>query len=239
LEDKLNKSSGALYEDIWQRKTGEQVVYRGGREEEAFKELIGGDGTLLDIGCGQGHLLDLAKDRFKSTMGVDGSWNALKNAAGRGLTVVRSDFGQSSLPFADECAEAVTCLDVIEHVFDPYHLLKEIWRILRPGGTLVITTPNTRFIAHVANLLVRGVAPRTNLDLEGYDGGHLHYFCFRDLNALLTECGFLTQAMRGIGFEPFHSVKLRVFRRIAVLWEKNVTREFFHRGMLIKAVKAE
>ena len=107
------------------------------------------------------------------------------------------------------------------------------------GGKFIVTTPNTRFIKHVSDLLLRGTSPKTNLDHEGYDGGHLHYFTFKDLSKLLEESKFKIIQQKGISMRFYNSLKLRIFYVLSRLFEKKVIREFFCQGILIKAIKQE
>jgi SAM-dependent methyltransferase len=80
---------------------------------------------------------------------------------------------------------------VIEHVFDPRFLLDEIARVLKPGGILLLDTPNIRYAKHLWSLLIGGRFPVTAGDDEdlrlAHDGGHLHYFARRDIEVLLRQ----------------------------------------------------
>jgi len=96
--------------------------------------------------------------------------------------------------------------DTIEHVSDVYAALKEMYRVLKPGGILVINTPNIAFVKKRL-LLVLGRFPSTSQPNEGigddvlFDGGHLHYFTFRSLQIALQKAGFAT--LRKIGYGRF------------------------------------
>jgi methionine biosynthesis protein MetW len=194
-------------------------------------------GRVLDIGCGDGRFCTLARNRCTAIVGVDCALKALGIARQRNIPVVQSNFGEHKLPFADASFDVVTCLDVIEHIFDPFFLLKEINRVLKPGGELILTTPNLRYIKHVFDLLLRGQAPKTNCDHASCDGGHLHYFCCKDLEQLLQECGMGVTVRRGVRQSQYRSFKLWLFKLVARLWEKEVEREFFYQGILVKAGK--
>jgi SAM-dependent methyltransferase len=108
-------------------------------------------------------------------------------------------------PLPSNHASAVTATQVIEHVADPSHFIVEAHRILRPGGVLVLTTPNIRYIKHIARLVVMGRGPSTSSGeaIDGsWDDGHLHYFTHADLRLLLVKGGFCdvrSQAMIDLG----------------------------------------
>ena len=121
-------------------------------------------------------------------VGVDGAVSACREARTKGFNVQCADLNACHLPYRDGIFDAVSCLDVIEHVLDPRHLLRELARVLRPQGILVLTTPNIRAYWHILTL-IHGRFPRTSDDPEGYDGGHLHYFTFADAHHLLKEAG--------------------------------------------------
>ena len=98
-------------------------------------------GRLVDVGCGNGQFLARMRDLGWEVLGVEPDPEAARVASERfGLTVIPSTLEEAKLP--DASVDAVTMNHVIEHVPDPIGLLAECRRILRPGGTVVVVTPN-------------------------------------------------------------------------------------------------
>jgi methionine biosynthesis protein MetW len=192
---------------------------------------------LLDVGCGEGTFAKLAKNKFDHLYGIDLCFRALKSANNKNLQVVKGNLNKEGISFQNDTFDAVTCLDVIEHVFDPVALLSEINRVLRKNGVLILTTPNVRFIECVSLLLLKGQFPKTSNDHDTYNGGHINYFTFRDLRNLLKKSGFKLLHERGIAYRPYRSVKTIIFRYLMRLWETQVEKEFFCKGIIIKAEK--
>ena len=94
---------------------------------------------LLDAGCGTGITLEYI-ERFGPTVGVDNEIVALKFCRARDARKLACA-PLENLPFADALFDIVTCLDVIEHIDDDQSAIKEITRVIRPGGLLVLTVP--------------------------------------------------------------------------------------------------
>ena len=108
-------------------------------------------GTLLDIGCGQGAWLSQAQKRF-TVSGCDTSKYALEGArrnvpAAKDLREVDAN---QPLPFDSGTFDAVTSLDVVEHLHAPETLMAEAHRLLRDGGVFAFTTPNPRCVSATA-----------------------------------------------------------------------------------------
>ena len=99
---------------------------------------------ILDVGCGSGGT-STAFLQFGNVTGTDFSHLALKIAKNKGLTnVVRSS--SISLPLQSEKFDIITILDVIEHIQDDKSVLKEIWRLLKPNGIVIVTVPAFQFL---------------------------------------------------------------------------------------------
>jgi SAM-dependent methyltransferase len=94
---------------------------------------------ILDAGCGSGrNMVELS--RLGSVTGTDVSERALELARERG--VGSAELARlEKLPFADQSFDLITCLDVIEHIPDDVGALRELRRVIAPGGSLVVTVP--------------------------------------------------------------------------------------------------
>ena len=97
-------------------------------------------GKLLEIGCGAGRQLKLMQDLGWETRGVDQDLEVVEKARGKGLDVSHGYIYQQN--FADGEFDAVIVNHVIEHIFELHRFLAEIYRVLKPGGRLVMVTPN-------------------------------------------------------------------------------------------------
>jgi ubiquinone/menaquinone biosynthesis C-methylase UbiE len=99
---------------------------------------------MLDIGCSGGTLSLLINDAVGGDIvyGTDISESGVQEAERKGIKVTQVDIDSSSLPYENDFFDFVYCGDVIEHVFNPSHLLDEANRVTKPGGYLLLTTPN-------------------------------------------------------------------------------------------------
>jgi SAM-dependent methyltransferase len=105
---------------------------------------ISGQPKILDVGCGTGANLEMLS-RFGDAEGIDISHDALSFCRERGLSNVR--WGEvERIPFENETFDLVTALDVVEHLDDDVGGLKEIYRVLRPGGRALLFVPAFMFL---------------------------------------------------------------------------------------------
>lgn len=96
------------------------------------------DCRILDAGCGSGRTLDELAD-LGLARGVDVSERAVAAARGRGHDALAAPVEE--LPFGDRSFDLVTCLDVVEHTRDDVRALRELRRVTRPRGLLLLTVP--------------------------------------------------------------------------------------------------
>jgi SAM-dependent methyltransferase len=101
--------------------------------------LAGRDRKLLDVGCGAGNMIHHLR-RYGQVRGVELDPRPVAVARQRGYDVDQGD-ATRSLTYDEASFDAVTALDVIEHNQDDMSILRQIGRVLKPGGLVVITTP--------------------------------------------------------------------------------------------------
>ncbi len=121
-------------------------------------------GLLLDVGCGSGWLLKNMQELGWQVEGVDFDAAAVQNAKSRGLSVRQGSLEAQQYP--EDHFDAVTLCHLIEHVHAPLALLRECYRIIKPGGRLVVITPNIGSLGHKwFNSSWRGLEPPRHLNI--------------------------------------------------------------------------
>ena len=157
------------------------------RRIERLQIPTGRPGHLLDVGCGTGTFLQVARRRGWEVVGTELSRHGADTATKDGFLVHTGEVWEAGLP--PDMFDVVSCWHVIEHVTDPRRLLTECYRIMRPGGTLVLATPNLDDrIFRAAYLLARG--RRARLFEPGERELHLFFFSASTLERLTREVGF-------------------------------------------------
>lgn len=161
-------------------------------------------GKLLDIGCATGKILEVARENGWNARGVEISAWAAEGARRKGFEVHTGTLEEAHLPEAS--MDVITMFDVIEHIPDPRKTLHEVHRLLRPGGTLVVQTPNAngfgaRFLYRSRSMIVQ-------------PGAHLILFSPSGLRRMLEQQGFLVDRLRtGSLSSSFRSYVLTAMRR--------------------------
>jgi SAM-dependent methyltransferase len=128
---------------------------------------------VLDYGCGTGYGTAFIKDACSSVIGIDVSREAIDYAtahyAAPNLAYLRGDpVERAPLPFPEDCFDVVLSFQVIEHVSNTRSYLEEIRRVLAPGGTVMISTPDR------ASRLLPFQKPWNMWHLREYSGNMLH-----------------------------------------------------------------
>ena len=122
-------------------------------------------GRLFDVGCGDGQFLHLMKEKGWEGKGVDFDAAAIETGRKKyGMDLAVGDF--QAVPIEESAYDAVTMSHVIEHVPDPVSCLDKCRRLLKPGGRLVVSTPNVRSLGHQTfKAAWRGLEPPRHLQI--------------------------------------------------------------------------
>lgn len=159
--------------------------------EDAVVSLLSEGSYYLDVGCGEGDLCRKVKDRFHKRFGIDIAENRIRHAKekNKGAHFFVADLDEK-LPFKDGIFDTVTCIDTFQYCFDPYHGVREFFRILKKDGVLIIQVTNIAWLPYRLKLLAGGLFTTSLAQKYGWDGGVLHYFTFTTLEEFLKEEGF-------------------------------------------------
>ena len=150
---------------------------------------LDGRKDVLDIGCGSSRIIVELRD----AVGLDILQNKLRWLKPRHRLLVRASCDR--LPFSDESFSTVINSEVIEHVPVSPEIWSEMWRVLRPGGTLIVGTPDyDRWLWWVLEWIYGKVLP------GAYAHEHITHYTRKDLAALLVAEGYEILDCRYVGF---------------------------------------
>ena len=158
---------------------------------------------VIDIGCGNGSLTATWASSEWQVYGVDASESGIHNA-----TAAYPTISFSCAPIGTELIttygaasfDAVVSSEVIEHVYLPRTLVRCAFELLRPGGLFVLTTPYNGYLKNIA-LAIFGHMDRHWTVL--WDGGHIKFWSWKTICAVLEEAGFAGFQFTGAGRIPF------------------------------------
>jgi len=157
-------------------------------------------GRLLDIGCTQGDWAARWQSQGWEAAGVDVNLDKIGLAIKSGIDARVCDLNQSPLPFDNARFDLIFAGEVIEHLVDTDGFLSEVRRCCKPGGSLLLTTPNLASFENRARLLL-GIYPKwLNYNLDG--SGHVRLYTPSTLKRQLAAHGFTVVRQTG-NWVPF------------------------------------
>ncbi|MDW8002418.1 MAG: class I SAM-dependent methyltransferase [Deltaproteobacteria bacterium] len=183
---------------------------------------------ILDIGCGGGETGRILKEKGKTVVGIEIRKDIAKFAAQYYDEVFVGDVEEIDLPFPPGYFDCIIYGDILEHLVDPWSLLKKHNKYLRMDGFLVVSIPNVRHYRVLKKLIFYGTWDYTD---EGIlDRTHLRFFTLKTAKDMISEAGFKVRVVK--------------FRISGARWLKllneclgKILLEFLARQYLILAVK--
>lgn len=163
-------------------------------------------GSLLDIGCSTGDWGLFWQARGWSPAGLDIDREHVGIARERGVDARYCDLNRDAIPFDTSSFDLIFAGEVIEHLVDTDGFLRELNRCCKPGGHILVTTPNLASFENRVRLMI-GMYPKW-LNYNLAESGHVRGYTPRALKKQLAEHGF--QVVRQLGnwvpFVPQHFV---------------------------------
>jgi 2-polyprenyl-3-methyl-5-hydroxy-6-metoxy-1,4-benzoquinol methylase len=156
---------------------------------------------VLEVGCGAGDTLAYLQSsgRCNWTCGVELFPDAAATARDRLDEVFEGNIEHIDLPIEPASLDVVLCLDVLEHLIDPWTTASRLAKLLKPGGVLIASIPNVRNLRVVMPLLLRGRWEYAPFGLM--DRTHLRFFTEHSATQLLRHAGLRVDAVRKSGLD--------------------------------------
>jgi 2-polyprenyl-3-methyl-5-hydroxy-6-metoxy-1,4-benzoquinol methylase len=191
--------AATLQDAVWESMPADAVPERLELRRAFLLAHVRPGATVLDIGCGAGELSAARGEAGVRPVAVDVAREALRRATDRvpGLDA-RLWAPGAALPVADGSVDAVWAGEVVEHVADVAPWLSELRRVLKPRGTLLLTTPHHG----PATLLRLALSPRAFAAHFEPRSDHVRYYSPHTLRALLDDLGFDVAELRCAGGVP-------------------------------------
>lgn len=185
---------------------------------------------LLDIGCYDGHITILLRDKLGKKCelyGIDVAKNSVKLSLQKGIRAKYCDVA-TGINFDDNFFDHVFAGEIIEHLYDTDFFMREVERVLKPNGILILTTPNFLSLGRrIYYLFGKGIYMEASFSLPEKAAGHIRYFTFETLKELLLYHNFepimsFSDAVTLPGFESNILAKIfPTFGRSIIMFSRN------------------
>lgn len=181
--------------------TSDEAIYR--MVTRVLPERHAHGGVLVDVGCGTGQLWSYVHEYFARYVGVD-AVRYQDFPSGADFYSIDLDTGNTSLP--DGYADVVAAVETIEHLENPRAFMRELVRLAKPGGWVIVTTPNQLSLLSLLTLVVKH---RFSAFQDVHYPAHLTALLEADLRRIAAECGLtevqIDYSLRGrLVLTPWH-----------------------------------
>ena len=209
------------------------LQYHGHVRSDVFHLLPSRCDRVLEIGMGAGGTLAALKEtrQVVFSAGVELDEHAAAEAKKIADEVICGDVTQLEFPDHWTGFDLILCLDILEHLVDPWHLVNRLHRLLAPGGAIVASLPNVNYFRVVLPLALRG--EWTLLDAGVLDRTHLRFFVKSTVVDLLTCSGLELNTIEagGVGY---HSKRWWVLKLSGGFFERFLAPQYLVRVLAPK-----
>ena len=149
------------------------------KEFEAISKIIENNKRVLDVGCGDGTLMEYLKEKQKNDVrGLEPQKNLVQKCIAKGLPVIEGDAEKELIQFPRKSFDYVVLSQTLQAFFNPEEVLEQLLRI---GKQTIVTIPNFGYWKVRLHLLFKGTMPITkNLPNEWYNTPNLHMCTIKD-----------------------------------------------------------
>ncbi|MDR3499402.1 MAG: methyltransferase domain-containing protein [Parvibaculum sp.] len=210
-------------------KMAHDITYHDNARIDIFNMLPSKCSRVLEIGVGTGATIVALKDvrKVEFTAGVELSEVAGARARGRVDEVLVADIEKSGLPDHWRDFDLILCLDVLEHLVDPWRVVERLHERLAPGGVVLASIPNVNHISASLPLLLRGEWKLVDAGI--LDRTHLRFFVKKTAIELMTCSGLHLQAI-SLGGLPRHSKRWWANKLTVGLFERFLALQYYIRS---------
>ena len=176
------------------------------------------EGSILEIGAGSGHTLMYARQNgyAKKVYGIE--LNKIENSyqdSKQFESFLIGNVEDMSLPFKKEQFDVILCGDVLEHLNNPYSLVKILKKYLKKDGVFIASLPNMRYFSIIKEIVIKGDFKYTDRGI--LDRTHLRFFCKKNMIDLFVQNGYKIDSvvsnisLIGNKSKLFNKLTLRIF----------------------------
>ena len=189
-----------------------QEYFQGARFDFIAELPVNPQARILEIGCGEGGTGDLALKGRKcgEYCGVELLQGPASKAKERITQVVVGDVERIELPWERDSFDVLIMSEVLEHLVDPWTVLKKLRPLLKPGARVFASSPNVSN-HRIIRMLIRG--DWTLTDMGMMDKTHLRWFTPRSYAALFEACDYVVDSVGQVGT---FSMKAQILSRLTL-----------------------
>lgn len=171
---------------------------------------------ILDAGCGNGKFTLKLSKRCKKIYGIDITRKSFESSNKKAFkNVVFKEMNLESIHFKKDYFDKIVCIETLEHTIHPKKVLKELFRVLKSGGLLIITYPLYN------QTVIRKIERKLKIRQNKRDSEHLNEWEFNTLINELRQVGFSIKRYEGIAFD-FGKIIGGLFKKHSKIAKKGV-----------------